>query len=187
MARKQWSRLVGLLLIAGLVVPLLAGCSPAPTTPPPATKPPQPTATPAPPPTATPVPTPVIVHLNLGSEPPTLDPALATDLTSIDVIQQLFLGLTGLKPETGEVIPRLATSWDVSADGLVYTFHMRNDAYWVRYDPVTDSFEKVRPVTAYDVEYGVRRTVMPETASDYAYVLYVLKNAKAINTTQVPT
>ncbi len=187
MRRSKWLATAGLVLIAGMIAPLLAGCGPTPTTVAPATKPPQPTATPAPPPTATPVPTPVVVHLNLGSEPPTLDPALATDLTSIDVIQQLFLGLTGLKPETGEVIPRLATSWDISPDGLVYTFHMRNDAYWVRYDPATDTFEKIRPVTAYDVEYGVRRTVMPETASDYAYVLYVLKNAKAINTTQVPT
>jgi oligopeptide transport system substrate-binding protein len=130
---------------------------------------------------------PVVLHWNLGTEPPTLDPALATDSVSIDVDEQLFLGLTAFDPDTGEVIPELATSWKVSSEGALYTFQLREDVYWIRYDPATMSFEKIRPVTAYDVEYGVRRTVMPETASDYAYVLYIIKNAEKINTTSVPT
>jgi len=186
MNTKKWLAIIGVVMVAAMVVPFLAACGPTPTTVAPATQPPQPT-TPPPPPTATPVPQPVVLRLNLGTEPPTLDPALATDTTSVDVDEQLFLGLTAYDPETAEVIPELATSWDVSPDGLVYTFHMRNDVYWVRYDPATDTFEKIRPVTAYDVEYGVRRTVMPETASDYAYVTYIIKNAEAINTTEVPT
>ncbi|MBC7260491.1 MAG: peptide ABC transporter substrate-binding protein, partial [Chloroflexi bacterium] len=122
------------------------------------------------------------INLNLGTEPPTLDPALATDTTSVDCDEQLFLGLTDFDDKTMAVVPELATEWSVSADGLVWTFKMRKDAYWVQYDPATKKAEKKRPVTAHDVVYGVKRTINPETASDYAYVDYIIKNAEAVNT-----
>ncbi len=170
MNTKKWLTVIGLVMIVAVIVPLLAACGPTPS------------------PEVQPTPKePVVLRINLGTEPPTLDPALATDTTSVACTENLFLGLTNFDPVTNEVVPELATSWDVSADGTVYTFHLRDDAYWVRYDPATDTFEKIRPVTAYDVEYGVRRTVMPETASDYSYVLYILKGAFEINTTNVPT
>ncbi len=125
------------------------------------------------------------INLNLGTEPPTLDPALATDTTSVEVDESLFLGLTDFDDETMEVIPELATEWKVSDDGLVWTFTMRKDAVWVHYDPATKKFTKKRPVTAHDVEYGVKRTLNPETASEYAYVLYIIKNAEAYNTGEI--
>ena len=109
---------------------------------------------------------------NLGTEPPTLDPALATDTTSVLVDEQLFLGLTDFDDETAEVVPELASEWSVSGDGLTYTFRMREDVKW------TDG----RPVTAHDVVYGVKRTLDPATASDYAYVLYIIKGAEDVNT-----
>jgi oligopeptide transport system substrate-binding protein len=52
----------------------------------------------------------------------------------------------------------------------------------VHYDPATKKFEVKRPVTAHDIEYGVKRTISPETASNYAYVCYIIKNAEAVNT-----
>ncbi len=116
-----------------------------------------------------------VLRWNLGGEPPTLDPALATDTTSVFVDEQLFLGLTDFDDETNEVIPELAKSWFASDDGLVWTFVMRDDVKW------TDG----KPVTAYDVEYGVKRTLNPATASDYAYVLYVIKGAQDYNTGEV--
>ncbi len=123
------------------------------------------------------------LHWNLGTEPPTLDPALATDTTSVFCDEQLFLGLTDFEDTTeAAVIPELATKWSVSADGLTWTFKMREDGYWVHYDPATGEAEKKRPVTAHDIEYGVKRTLNPETASDYAYVCYGIKNAMAVNT-----
>ncbi len=138
-------------------------------------------------PTPTPAPEmPVTLDFIFGTEPPTADPALATDTTSVFLCEQLFLGLTDFDDETSEVVPELATSWEVSEDGLTYTFHMRDDAVWVRYHPGTGEVEEIRPVTAYDVEYGVKRTVDPATASDYAYVLYIIKNAEAINTGEEP-
>jgi len=118
---------------------------------------------------------PVTLHWNLGTEPPTLDPSLATDTTSVDVIEQLFLGLTDFDVETMEVVPELATSWECSEDGLVWAFHMREDIKW------TDG----KPVTAHDIEYAVKRTCDPATASDYAYVLYIIKGAKEVNTGEI--
>ncbi|GAB4424086.1 MAG: oligopeptide ABC transporter substrate-binding protein OppA [Anaerolineae bacterium] len=117
----------------------------------------------------------------VGTEPPSLDPALATDTTSIFFVRQMFMGLTGFD-EDANVVPELATEWEVSDDGLVYTFKMRDDVQWVNRDPNTGEFTAIRPVTAQDVEYGVKRTLNPNTASDYAYVLYVIDGAEAYNT-----
>jgi len=134
---------------------------------------------------------PVTLNWNLATEPPTLDPSLATDTTSVDVQENLFVGLTIFNPVTNEVEPYLATSWDVgeNADGeQTWTFYLRDDVPWVKYDPVTgetvqevDADGNPRFVNAHDVVYGAKRTVDPATGSDYAYVTYVIKNAAAIN------
>ncbi|MFZ1769214.1 MAG: peptide ABC transporter substrate-binding protein, partial [Caldilinea sp.] len=119
----------------------------------------------------------VLLRLATVSEPSTLDPNLAEDNYSITPIEQMFLGLTNINNETAEIEPELAESWSVSEDGTVWTFNLRQDAMW------SDG----NPVTAHDVEYSAKRAVMPETASPYAYVLYIIKNAAAINQTAVPT
>ena len=131
---------------------------------------------------------PVTLHWNFATEPPTIDPSLATDTTSVDIVSNIFMGLTRPDPVTGEVLPYLATDWDISEDGLVYTFNMRGDIPWVNYDPTTgewaqevDEEGNPRFVTAQDVVYGVKRTIDPDTASDYAYVLYNIANAQAVN------
>ncbi len=99
--------------------------------------------------------------------PGSLDPALSWD---IDYVEQLFLGLTDFD-EDGNVVPELATGWEVSPDGTVYTFTMRSDVLW------TDGYT----VTAHDVEYGVLRSLDPATGSGYAYVLHIIENAQAYN------
>ncbi len=117
----------------------------------------------------------------IGTEPPSLDPSLGTDTTSIFFIRQMFVGLTKFD-ENGIVAPELAESWETSEDGLTWTFNLRNDINWVHRDPNTGEFEAVRPVTAEDVVFGVTRTLDPATASDYAYVLYPIAGAEALNT-----
>jgi oligopeptide transport system substrate-binding protein len=119
--------------------------------------------------------------LNLGTEPPTIDPALATDTTSVQCDEMFFLGLTDYDDVTSDIVPELATEWSVSTDGLVWTFKLRKDVEWVQYDPASKKITKKGPVTAKDIVYGVKRTVNPATASDYAYVDYIIKNAQAIN------
>ncbi|MEZ4677936.1 MAG: peptide ABC transporter substrate-binding protein [Caldilineaceae bacterium] len=119
----------------------------------------------------------ITLRLSTTSEPTTLDPNLAEDYYSITPIEQMFLGLTNINNETEEVEPELAESWEISEDGLTWTFNLRDDAVW------SDG----KPVTAQDVEYSVKRAIKPETASPYAYVLYIIKNAAPINQTAVPT
>lgn len=130
----------------------------------------------------------VILDRNLGTEPPSADPAISTDTTSIEIIEHMFLGLVDLDEKTMAPVPELATSWDVQTDGLTWTYHMRKDVYWVRYDAAAgkvvydlDAEGNKRPVTAYDVEYGVKRTLDPDTGSDYAYVLYIIQGAVEAN------
>src|SRR3989304_4974672 len=82
--------------------------------------------------TPTPIP-PVVLHLNTGTEPPTLDPALAVDNVSVDLASALFMGLTKLNSDTANAEPNLATTWDVSADGTKYTFHLREGVKWKVY------------------------------------------------------
>lgn len=106
--------------------------------------------------------------LNLGSEPATLDPALATDPGALQVLRMLFLSLVDTEPTTGAPQHSLATTWAVSADGLVWEFKLRNDARWVRYNPVNNRIEIQRAVTADDVVYSVRRVFDPRVNSGFA-------------------
>jgi len=106
----------------------------------------------------------------IGSEPPSLDPGLATDTTSAYVVENIntpmiYLGPSpDLKPEPG-----LAASWDVK--GPAVTLHLRNDVKW------TDG----TPVTANDVVWSWLRTISPQLGADYAYQFYGIKGAQEYN------
>ncbi|MFN2204151.1 MAG: ABC transporter substrate-binding protein, partial [Caldilineaceae bacterium] len=110
---------------------------------------------------------PVTLDTVISTEPPSLDPSLGTDTTSIWAIRQMFMGLLSFD-ENAQVVPSLATEWSVSEDGLTWTYKMRDDVHWVKLDPATGEFEDLGPVTANDVVYGVQRTLDPNTASDYS-------------------
>ena len=111
------------------------------------------------------------LHLGNGQEPKSLDPALATGITEINVINNLFEGLTTLHPYDLTPLPGLAESWQISADQKTYTFKIRKNAKW------TDG----SPITAKDFVWAWRRVVNPETASEFAFQLFHLKNARKIN------
>jgi oligopeptide transport system substrate-binding protein len=121
------------------------------------------------------------LHLNLGLEPATIDPALATDPESQQVSRMLFLSLVDLDPATGAPEHALATSWAVSADGLIWEFKLRNDAVWVRYIPASEKTEIKRPVTAQDVVYSVRRVFDPRTGSGFApFIATLVRGAEQL-------
>ncbi|MDE2486404.1 MAG: peptide ABC transporter substrate-binding protein [Alphaproteobacteria bacterium] len=109
-------------------------------------------------------------EFGLSLEPATLDPQKANLVTESWVIGDLMMGLTTDGPD-GSPVPGGATSWTTSPDGLVWTFHLRRGARW------SDGV----PVTAQDYVFGLRRLVDPRTASIYAYLAYVIKNAQAIS------
>src|SRR5919106_4220240 len=104
-----------------------------------------------------------------GAEPPSLDPGLATDTTSSNVILNIMDPLVELNPDTLEAEPALAESWEV--DGTTVTFTLRQDGVWTNGDPVT----------AADFEYSWKRTLDPELAADYAYQLYGIVGAAEYN------
>jgi oligopeptide transport system substrate-binding protein len=108
----------------------------------------------------------------------TIDPGKAETVAQIDAINQMFLGLTSQDVTTGATTLGLADSMTISEDGLTYTFTIRPEVSWVRYNAETDAVEQVmddagapRYVTAQDVADGMRRTLDAATASPYSYVL----------------
>ncbi|MEE0800468.1 MAG: peptide ABC transporter substrate-binding protein [Gemmiger sp.] len=100
--------------------------------------------------------------LNVMLETPvqSLDPQIATDGTSFEVIADFTDGLMQMDAD-GAAVPACAESYEVSEDGKTYTFHIREDANWSNGDPVTAS----------DFVFAWQRAVDPATASEYSYML----------------
>jgi oligopeptide transport system substrate-binding protein len=122
------------------------------------------------------------ISLNFGFDPPTIDPALATDPPTIQVDNLLFLNLTNLNEADGTPEPALAREWLVSSDGLIWEFRLRDDVNWVHYNNITGRSEKVRAVTADDVVYSVRRLFDPRTQSPFAHhFASLIRNALPFN------
>jgi oligopeptide transport system substrate-binding protein len=111
-----------------------------------------------------------VLTLNWGAEPPSLDPGLATDTTSSNVLLNIMDPLIKLDNQLNPV-PNLAESWEVSGDGKTVTFTLRSDGRWTNGDPVT----------AQDFEWSWKRTISPELAADYAYQFYGIVGAQEYN------
>jgi oligopeptide transport system substrate-binding protein len=112
--------------------------------------------------------------MNVMLETPveSLDPQQATDGTSFEVIADYTDGLMQMDAD-GQAVPAIAESYDLSDDGLTYTFHIRSDAKW----------SNGTPVTAADFVFAWQRAVDPAVASEYAYMLSdigQIKNAAEI-------
>jgi len=112
-----------------------------------------------------------VLHLNVSYEVTELDPHLVTGLAETRVLSALFEGLVGPDPVDSHPIPAVAESWEISPDGLKYTFHLRASARW------SDG----SPVTAQDFIASWRRALTPSLAADYANLLYVIQGAEAFN------
>jgi oligopeptide transport system substrate-binding protein len=110
-----------------------------------------------------------LVILN-GAEPESIDPAVVTGQLEGRICYALFDGLLHFD-RFGKPQPGIAESWDLSSDGKIYTFHLRANAKWSNGDPVT----------ANDFVQSWKRVLLPETASEYAYLLYHIKNAESFN------
>ena len=107
---------------------------------------------------------------NIGADPKSIDPGLNQEVESGGIIINAFEGLYSTD-EKEQPVPAVAESCDISEDGLTYTFHLVKDAKWCDGEAVT----------AKDFEYAWKRALDPNTASEYAYQLYYLKNAEAYN------
>jgi len=128
--------------------------------------------------TPTPPPEPVTLYGYSTTDIPTLDPQVGEDVVSINNIENLFVNLTNYDLETADIVPEAATSWEVSDDGLTYTFHLRTDIPWVHHNPVTGETTQVmddegnpRFVTANDFVYAIKRACDPNIGSYYSSVI----------------
>ncbi|WP_242247558.1 peptide ABC transporter substrate-binding protein [Bacillus cereus group sp. BfR-BA-01523] len=111
-----------------------------------------------------------VLNVTVSEEIPSLDTTKTMDGTSAHVMQNIFEGLYVLDDQD-QPIPAVAKSFKRSEDGKKYTFDLRKDAKWSNGDSVT----------ANDFMFAWRRAVSHETASQYAYMLFYVKNAKEIN------
>lgn len=109
------------------------------------------------------------LHLGNGAEPESLDIHRSSGVSEANIQRDLFEGLVTLGPDAS-LLPGAAENWVISDDGVTYTFQLRPDGRWSNGDPVT----------ANDFVYAIRRGLTPETAADYAFILYPIDNAEAV-------
>ncbi|MFM8316600.1 MAG: peptide ABC transporter substrate-binding protein [Deltaproteobacteria bacterium] len=114
---------------------------------------------------------PQILNLGNGGEPKDLDPHITTGVPEFHILMNLLEGLVNKDPKTLTPIPGVAEKWKLSKDGKTYTFSLRKNAKW----------SNGEPVTAQDFIYSWTRLLKAETASEYAYQGFYIKNGKAFN------
>lgn len=120
-----------------------------------------------------------VLRVNWGpNDIPSLDPSDATDVSSIQIIVELFPGLTRINEITLENQPGMATSWELADDGVTYTLNLLEGVPWVKYNADTGEVEEVldadgnvRYVTAADFAYGMQTSMDPRTGSYYGGIL----------------
>lgn len=127
-----------------------------------------------------------VLILPIESDPMCLDPQVADSKEAKLMIANCFEGLVRLDKDY-KIIPGVAESWEISKDGLTYTFNLRKDTHW----KLLNSFEDVLPegykdtyrtqVIAADFVYGISRALDPATQAGDAEKLFGIKNASAVN------
>jgi len=115
-----------------------------------------------------------VLNRGNGAEPASLDPHHTQGTWEFNIVGEMIMGLTTEDAEA-KPIPGAAERWETSADGKTWTFHLR-DHLW------SDGM----PVTAQDFIYAWQRILNPKTAAQYASLLYVFKNAEAVNGGKMP-
>jgi oligopeptide transport system substrate-binding protein len=114
--------------------------------------------------------------LNNKVEPEDLDPQVTTGVAEINIHMALFEGLTSPNPKNLQAEPGVADKWNVTEDGLVYTFHIRDNAKWSNGDPLK----------ANDFEYSWKRMLTEELGAANANMLFVIKGAEAYYNHEIP-
>ncbi|MFH1539623.1 MAG: ABC transporter substrate-binding protein [bacterium] len=109
-----------------------------------------------------------ILRFNQSWKPGNLDHTVVVSPLQFDITLELFEGLVQNDHETLEPIPAIASHWDISPEQTAYTFYLRKDVKWSNGDPVT----------AHDFLYSWKRVLEPKTGSNYAEILFFIKNAE---------
>jgi oligopeptide transport system substrate-binding protein len=109
------------------------------------------------------------LRLAITGAPDPFDPALLGDNRSIELAQNVYEGVLGVNNKA-QIVPDLASTWSESANGLVYTFHLRQGL----------QFENGDPITASDFVYTFNRSLSPKTAAGASFFLADIKGANAV-------
>lgn len=120
----------------------------------------------------------------IDEDPLCFDPQIAETFSAKTIIANCYEGLVRLD-SSYKIQPAIAESWDISPDGLKYTFHLSGNSVW----QFQEAQQKIYPedfdpasfntaVTAYDFEFALRRAVSPETGCPDADKLFSIKNAE---------
>ena len=112
-----------------------------------------------------------VFKYNESSGITSLDPAFAKDQANINVTNQLFNGLLQLDNNL-KILPCIASSYTISADGLIYTFKLRKDVFFHKSEVFKDS---TRTVNAYDFAYSFNRIIDEKIASPGAWIFNAVK------------
>ena len=113
-----------------------------------------------------------ILKITVGAEPEDIDPHVVTGVPEHHIIAALTEGLVAEDPVDLHPVPGVAEKWEVSEDGKVYTFQIRENAKWSNGDPVTST----------DFAESYKRILTPALASKYAYMLFVMEGAEDYST-----
>lgn len=116
-----------------------------------------------------------VLRIGNGQEPETLDPHRGEGVSTLNILRDLYEGLTTIAPD-GRVFPGAARGWWLAHDARTYTFELREDGRW------SDG----SPVTAADFVAGLRRSVDPATGSSFTGILAPIANAGAIAEGRLP-
>ena len=109
-----------------------------------------------------------VLHVGVGPDPNDLDPQIVSTNQAAAISMALGEGLTNYDPQDLHPLPGVAESWEVSPDGLAYTFHLRADARW----------SNGEPVTADDFLFSARRILSPAFAGEFAYMFFPVRGAE---------
>lgn len=110
-----------------------------------------------------------VLHKGNGAEPASLDPHVITGIPEFKIVTALFEGLIVIDSDTLKPAPGVAKSWEITNNGTVYTFFLREDAKWSNGDPLT----------ADDFIFSFQRTLSKNLGSAYADTFYEIVNAEA--------
>ena len=116
-----------------------------------------------------------ILHVSNGGEPESVDPQVVVAYFDQRLEASLFEGLCASDEQSSKPVPGAAERWEMSADGLTWTFHLRAGLKW----------SNGEALTADDFVQSWRRNLAPAFASGYAYLLFPIKNAEAYNSGQL--
>lgn len=109
-----------------------------------------------------------VLHQGIATEPQDLDPHMLQFQSHFSVLMALGEGLVGYDPQDLHPVPGVAERWDITPDGLTYTFHLRAEAKWSNGDPVT----------AHDFVFSARRILSPALGSPFRYYYDDVRGAK---------